>query len=159
MALIYFEDITHLLSHRHENSSSCLFSPLPPTFIQVPNLLSLTLTQSFPSHCVVSFIVILLLLLLLLLLSRFSCGRLCSTPWATAYQAPPPMGFSRQEYWSGVPLPSPGDLPNPGIKPRSPTLQADALPSEPPGKSNGSPITTYLAFLKVKWNLSNLSWL
>ena len=44
------------------------------------------------------------------------------------------MGFSRQEYWSGVPFPSPEDLPNPGIEPRSPTLQADALPSEPPGK-------------------------
>ena len=45
-------------------------------------------------------------------------------------QAPPSMGFSRQEYWSGLPFPSPGDLPDPGIKPRSPTLQADALPSE-----------------------------
>ena len=45
------------------------------------------------------------------------------------------MGFSRQEYWSGLPFPSPGDLPDPGIEPRSPTLQADALPSEPPGKS------------------------
>ena len=45
------------------------------------------------------------------------------------------MGFSRQEYWSGLPFPSPGDLPNPGIKPRSPTLQADALTSELPGKS------------------------
>ena len=44
------------------------------------------------------------------------------------------MGFSRQEYWSGLPFPSPGDLPNPRIEPRSPTLQADALPSEPPGK-------------------------
>ena len=44
------------------------------------------------------------------------------------------MGFSRQECWSGLPFPSPGDLPNPGIEPRSPTLQADALPSEPPGK-------------------------
>ena len=51
-----------------------------------------------------------------------------------AYQAPPSMGFSRQEYWSGVPFPSPGDLPNPGIKPRFPELQTDALPSEPPGK-------------------------
>ena len=49
-----------------------------------------------------------------------------------AYQAPPSMGFSRQEYWSGLPFPSPGDLPDPGIEPRSPTLQADALPSEPP---------------------------
>ena len=56
------------------------------------------------------------------------------TPWSVAYQAPPSMGFSRQWYWSGSPFPSPGDLPNPGIEPRSPTLQADALPSEPPGK-------------------------
>ena len=46
------------------------------------------------------------------------------------------MEFSRQVYWSGLPFPSPGDLPNPGIKPRSPALQADALPSEPPGKPN-----------------------
>ena len=44
------------------------------------------------------------------------------------------MGFSRQEYWSGLPFSSPGDLPDPGIKPGSPTSQADALPSEPPGK-------------------------
>ena len=51
-----------------------------------------------------------------------------------AYQASPSMGFSRQEYWSGLPFPSPGDLPDPGIEPGSPTLQADALPSEPPGK-------------------------
>ena len=56
------------------------------------------------------------------------------TPWTVAYQAPPSMGFSRQEYWSGLPFLSPGDLPNPGIKPRSPALQADALTSEPPGK-------------------------
>ena len=58
------------------------------------------------------------------------------TPWTVAYQAPPSVGFSRQEYWSGLPFPSPGDLPNPGIKSRSPTLQADALTSEPPGKPN-----------------------
>ena len=45
---------------------------------------------------------------------------------------PPSMGFSKQEYWSGSPFSSPGDLPNPGIEPRSPTFQADALPSEPP---------------------------
>ena len=49
------------------------------------------------------------------------------TPWTVAYQAPLSMGFSRQEYWSEVPFPSPGDLPNPGIEPRSPALQADAL--------------------------------
>ena len=58
-----------------------------------------------------------------------------ATPWIVAYKAPPSMGFSRQEYWSGLPFPSLGDLPNPGIEPRSPTLQKDALPSEPPGKS------------------------
>ena len=57
------------------------------------------------------------------------------TPWTVAHQASPSMGFSRQEYWSGLPFPSPGDLPHPGIKPRSPALKADALPSEPPGKS------------------------
>ena len=54
--------------------------------------------------------------------------------WTVAYQAPPSMEFSRQEYWSGLPFPSPGDLPDPGIEPRSPSLQADALLSEPPGK-------------------------
>ena len=56
------------------------------------------------------------------------------TPWTVAYQASPSMGFSRQEYWSAVPFPSPGDLPDPRIKPRSPALQADALPCKPPGK-------------------------
>ena len=62
-----------------------------------------------------------------------SCVRLFATPWTVAYQASPSMGFSRQEYWSGLPFPSPGDLPDPGIEPRSPTLEADALTSEPPG--------------------------
>ena len=60
--------------------------------------------------------------------------RLFATPWTVAYQAPPSMGFSRQEYWSGLPFPSPGDLPNLGIEPGSPALHADALTSEPPGK-------------------------
>ena len=63
-----------------------------------------------------------------------SLVQLFETPWTVAHQAPPSMGFSRQEYWSGLPFPSPGDLPNPGIEPRSPALQADALISEPPGK-------------------------
>ena len=60
-----------------------------------------------------------------------SC-RLFATPWTVAYQAPRSMGFSRQECWSGLPFSSPGDLPDPGIQPGSPALQADALPSEPP---------------------------
>ena len=59
---------------------------------------------------------------------------LFATPWTVAYQAPWSMGFSRQEYWSGLLFPSPGDLPDPGIEPRSPALQADTLPSETPGK-------------------------
>ena len=57
-----------------------------------------------------------------------------ATPWAVAYKAPLSMEFSRQEYWSGLPFPSPGDLPKPRIEPGSPALQADALPPEPPRK-------------------------
>ena len=75
---------------------------------------------------------------------------LLATPWTVAHQAPLSKGFSRQESWSGLPFPSPGDLPNPGIEPRSPTLQADALTSEPPGKHNQickwDQITTLLYF-------------
>ena len=56
------------------------------------------------------------------------------TPWTAACQAPLSMGFSKQEYWSGLPFPSPGDLPDPGIEPGSPSLQANALLSKPPGK-------------------------
>ena len=61
--------------------------------------------------------------------------QLFAIPWTVAYQAPPSMGFPRQEYWSELPLPSPEDLPDTGIKPRCPALQAHALLSEPPGKS------------------------
>ena len=60
------------------------------------------------------------------------------TPWTVAYQAPQSIEFSRQEYWSGLPFPSSGDLPDPGIEPRSPTLRADTLPSEPSGKPYNS---------------------
>ena len=76
-----------------------------------------------PNHCLIFSSV--------QLLSR---ARLFATPWTVAHQAPLSMGFSRQEYWSGLPFPSPGDLPDPGAGPRSPALQADALTSEPPGK-------------------------
>ena len=58
---------------------------------------------------------------------------LCDPMGSSLHQALPSMGFSRHEYWSGLPFPSPEDLPDPGIEPRSPALQADALPSEPPG--------------------------
>ena len=67
-----------------------------------------------------------------------SCVRFFATPWTVTCQAPLAMGFSRQEYWSGLPCPPEGDLPNPVIKPASPVssaLQADSLPSEPSGKS------------------------
>ena len=66
------------------------------------------------------------------LLSRV---RLFVTPWTVAYKAPLSMEFSRQEYWNGLPFPSPGDLPDSGIEPKYPALLADALLSEPPGKS------------------------
>ena len=65
---------------------------------------------------------------------RHSCPTLCD-PMDCSPQAPLSIGFPRQEYWSGLPFPSPGDLPNPGIKTRSPGLQADSLPTEPPRKS------------------------
>ena len=61
--------------------------------------------------------------------------RLFATPWTVDYQASLSMEFSRQEYWNGLPFPSPGDLPNPGIEPGSLALQADTLLSEPPGRS------------------------
>ena len=76
--------------------------------------------------------------------SRCSCGSggglgtesspTLAAPWTVACRAPLSMGFSRQEYWSGLPFPSPGGLPNPGIEPMSPALQADCLPTEPPRK-------------------------
>ena len=67
--------------------------------------------------------------------SSLSHIQLFATPWTVAHQAPPSMEFSRQAYWTGLPFPSPGDLPNLGIEPGSPTLWADALLSEPPGNS------------------------
>ena len=69
-------------------------------------------------------------------MKSLSCVWFFAIPWTVAYQAPLSMGFSRQEYWSGLPLPSPGDLPDPGMKPGSPALQADSLPSEPLEKSS-----------------------
>ena len=66
--------------------------------------------------------------------------QLFATPWTVAHQAPPSMEFSRQEYWSELPFPSPGALLDPAIEPRSPGLQADSLPSEPAGKPGWRPI-------------------
>ena len=93
------------------------------------------------------------------------------SPWTTALQAPLSRGFSRQEYWSGLPCPPPGDLPNPGIKPRSPTLQADSFLSEPPGKPKNTGVGSLsllqqifssqesnLGLLNCKWILYQLSY-
>ena len=73
-----------------------------------------------------------------LVLSRFSSIQLFVTPWTVARQAPLSMEFSRQEYESGLPCPSPGDLPNPEIKPASPALTGRFFTTEPPGKPQGS---------------------
>ena len=64
------------------------------------------------------------------------------------------MGFSRQEYWSGLPFPSPGDLPDPGIKPRSPSLKADSLPSETPGKPH-----VYMTIYKIDNQFSSVQFI
>ena len=79
------------------------------------------------------------------MLSCFSSVWLFATLWTVACQAPLSMRFSRQ-YWSGLPCPPPGVLPEPGIEPRSPTLQADSLPAEPPEKQSG-----LCYFVKVVW--------
>ena len=82
---------------------------------------------------------------------------LFETPWTIAHQASPSMGFSRQEYWRGLSVPSPGYLPDPGIAPCSYTLRADALTSEPPGKPwcilvhNNRWLYFYISYLM--WNL------
>ena len=82
------------------------------------------------------------------------CPTLCD-PWTVSHKAPLSMGFSRQEFWSELPFPSPGDLPNPGIEPRSPALQADALTSEPPEKPLEEPYWDIINSLEVG-NLSLL---
>ena len=97
----------------------------------------------FTKYCVV-YLTIHIFINMKVKVKSLSRVQLFATPWTVAYQASPSMGFSRQEYRSGLPFPFPGHLPNPGIKPRSPTLQADALPSEPPEK----PLYYYKAKLK-----------
>ena len=78
-----------------------------------------------------------------------SCVQLLVTPWTIAHQAPLSMGFSRQEYWSGLPFPPPGDLPDPGIKPTSPTLAGGFFTTEPPGRPNND------IKLPKMWNMTN----
>ena len=126
----------------------CLYQPLVPAGSP---WCSLTCSCFIPRFCLYLHMVIFLCVSPLLVsrlpslethwilekiekVKSLSCVQLFVTPWTIAYKGPPSMEFSRQEYWSGLPFPSPGDLPNPGIEPRSPALQADSLPSEPPGK-------------------------
>ena len=90
---------------------------------------------------------------------KWSCSTVSNSLWPhglhVAYQAPPSMGFSRQGHWSRWPFPSPGDLPNTGIKPWSPTLQADALPSEPPKKFHWNLIKVNRDSLRILKSSSN----
>ena len=78
---------------------------------------------------------VLFLQLLKVKVKSLSCVQLFATPWTVAYQGTPPMVFSRQKYWSGLPISSPGDLPNPGIESEASALQADYLSTELPGNS------------------------
>ena len=77
--------------------------------------------------------------------------RLCVSPWSAARQAPLSMGILQARIWSGLPCPPPGDLPNPGIEPRSPTLQTDSLPSEPPGEPKCEAILSIINSRNVWW--------
>ena len=90
-----------------------------------------------------------------------SCPTLCDPKDPVAHQAPLSMGFSRQDYWSGLPFPSPGNLPNPGIEPWSPTLQVDSLPSEPLGKPHLTLITSHKPHLQrpPHWGQSFNIWI
>ena len=86
-----------------------------------------------------------------------SHARLFATPWSVAHQAPLPMEFFRQEYWSGLPFLSPGDPPNPGIEPRTPALRADSFPAEPQGKPKNTGVGS-LPLLQRIFLTQELSW-
>ena len=113
-----------------------MIAPSPPLDPSFPDALMIHvfITIAHRSHCAIWPLSVKVKLL--------SGVRLFATSWTVAYQPPLSMGFSRQEYWSGLSFRSPGDLPDPGIEPRSPALQADALPSEPPGKPFGCCFTS-----------------
>ena len=82
------------------------------------------------------------------------------TPWTVAHQTPPSMEFSRQEDWSGLPFPSPGHLPNPGMEPKSPALQADSLPESEILSSDSEPPEKPVRCLKTpKWKFHVCGWL
>ena len=84
--------------------------------------------------------------------------QLFASLWTVACQAPVSMGFSQQEYWTGVPFPSPGDLSDPGIEPKSPSLQADSLPSEPAGKPKAPGAGLIPEITEMNTNLRRSMW-
>ena len=91
------------------------------------------------------------------MLSCFSCISLFATLWTVAHRAPLSMEFPRQEYWSGLPFPSPGNLPDLGIKSRSSTLQEDSLPAEPQGKPKNTGVGS-LSLLQRIFPTQELNW-
>ena len=102
---------------------------------KAPSIKCLSYMFSSTHLCVHLFYVLCIkLILTVTVLVTQSCPALCNSMNYIPCQTPLSMEFSRQEYWSGLPFPSPGDLPDPGIKPRSPALQTDSLPSKPPRK-------------------------
>ena len=100
----------------------------------------------------------------LYLFAQFHVG-LFVTSRIVAHQAPLSVGFSRQKYWSGLPCPPPGDLPNPGIEPRSPVLQVDSSLSEPPGKPKNTGVGNlfllqgYFPTQESNWDLLHCRWI
>ena len=113
-----------------------LLKVIATTFIITTTIICKCLPH--PKHCAV-----------LCCAQSLSCVQLFATPWTVAHQAPHPWEFSRQGYWSGLPFPTPGDLPNPGIKPRSPMLQVDSLPAEPPGKPKNTAVGSLSLLQKI----------
>ena len=91
------------------------------------------------------------------MLTHFSLIQLFATSWTIACQAPLSMEFSRQEYWSGLPCPSLGDLPNPGIEPRSTALRVDSLPAEPQGRPKNTGVCS-LSLLQWIFPTQELNW-
>ena len=104
-----------------------LLKVIATTFIITTTIICKCLPH--PKHCAV-----------LCCAQSLSCVQLFATPWTVAHQAPHPWEFSRQGYWSGLPCPPPGNLPDPGIEPGCPTLQANSLPTEPPGKPKNTAV-------------------
>ena len=124
---LHWSSISHIIIYMFQCYS--LKSSHPRLLSQSPKICSLQLCL----FCCLAYRVIVTIFLSEWVKS-LSCVWLFATPWTVAYQDPLSMGFSRQEYWSGLPFSSPGDLPDPGIESQSPTLQADTLTSKPPGK-------------------------